>query len=167
MDGQRVWVRARPLLTIALSLALLGCSSGKPDAGGHGSPEQTTTTTAGGGPAPTGVDAPTTTTSSATGAPAVRADPAARAALDAYLAALGANDFATALRASRDAVQSLTEVRSIVAQGNVERGGKTTTIYKERSLRATSATADEVHFVGRVTLTSTVSGSSGSPVGGR
>lgn len=151
-------MRLRFLVVPALSVALLGCANDSPAtdttttlSGSTSTAPSSSVTSAGGGTGVTTASLPDE----------VAADPAAQAAVDRYLDAIVGNDFPTALGASRDGLQSLALVRSIVYTGNAERGGATTSRFEERSLRPVSATVDEVRFAGEVRLTSTVSGSSG------
>lgn len=163
---QPVWVRAHPILCVTLAVTLLGCSSGDND---DEAVDDTTTTTAasagvdGGSPSSAAGGSGLDTTGGGGAAP-VAADPAARAALDRYLDALGANDFTAAFEVSADAMQALAVVRSIVHARNSEAGGTTTSKYADRTLTATAATNDEVRFGGTVALTSTVSGDGNEPV---
>lgn len=155
-------MRLRFLVVPAVSVALLGCANDGPATDTvtattlSGSASTTPASSAALDPGGSGV----TTTSRPD---EVASDPAARAAVDHYLDAIGGNDFPAALDASRDGLQSLALVRSIVHTANSERGGSTTSQFEERSLWAVGATADEVRFAGQVTLTSTVSGASGPP----
>lgn len=89
---------------------------------------------------------------------------AARTALDTFLDAIAAGEYPTALSLSRDALRALAVVRSIVAAGNAERGGTTTSTYRRRWFEVALATPDMVRFRGDATLTSVVSGSGGPPV---
>ncbi|MGQ0431080.1 MAG: hypothetical protein ACT452_01585 [Microthrixaceae bacterium] len=153
-------MRSRPVIVLLLSVALLGCANDAPatDEATTVPPPPSTTLAS---PDPSDPGGSGVTTTSLPGE--VASDPAARAAVDRYLDGIGTNDFPTALGASRDGLQSLALVRSIVHTGNAQRGGTTTSRFEERSLHAVSATADEVRFAGQVTLTSTVSGASGPP----
>lgn len=89
---------------------------------------------------------------------------AARTALDTFLDAIAAGEYPTALSWSRDSLRSLAVVRSIVAAGNADRGGTTTSTYRRRRFEVALATSDMVQFRGDATLTSVVSGSGGPPV---
>lgn len=163
-NAARVQVRA--CLAVVACTALLGCSANDQATSGEGDDAASATTAT---PSPTD------------GSPAAGPDPTApapdpaaiapdadvagaRAALDRYLDAIAANDYPTALATSRDALQSLTVVRSIVHTGNRERGGTTSSSYDERRFEVVAATAEEVVFAGHATLTSGVSGPSGPPV---
>lgn len=158
---------ARSLIAVLTCTAVLAaCSGGKDTSSTKGPADGGTSvaTTIAPSGSSDGATGATTTTGSSTGlvdAPGVEG---AQAALDSYLDAIAANDYATALAVSSDALRSLTIVRSIVHTGNAERGGTTRSTYERRSFDVGPATAEEVRFDGQATLTSTVSGPSGPSV---
>lgn len=87
----------------------------------------------------------------------------ATAALDAYLDALQAEDFAGAQRASTGGPAFMARVRDVVSRYNKERDGVTTLSYSARSFQVASNEATKVSFTGQARLEATTSGPAGDP----
>lgn len=85
------------------------------------------------------------------------------AALDAYLDALRAEDFAAAQRVSSGGAAFMARVRDLVSRYNKERDGDTDLRYSTRSFLVGSSTATRVAFAGQARLDSTTSGPAGPP----
>ncbi|MFZ6004340.1 MAG: hypothetical protein ACOYXM_10465 [Actinomycetota bacterium] len=101
--------------------------------------------------------------SSGGGTESVPPDPAAAEVLDVYFDALLAQDFEAAEQASIGSAQFMVRVRDLVARYNAEREGVTDLKYLERSFEVASSARDNVAYVGKARLDSTVSGPAGEP----
>jgi hypothetical protein len=90
------------------------------------------------------------------------ADPsAARAALDAYLAALVHLDRTAASNAALDGPATYVSIQALVAAYNAEQGGQTTLALSRETFTPTHVDADTATFSGSVTITNLISGPKG------
>ena len=86
---------------------------------------------------------------------------AARAALDAYLAALVRLDRTAASNAALDGPTTYVSIQALVAAFNAQQGGQTTFALSRETFTPTHVDADTATFSGSVTITNQVSGPKG------